>query len=100
MAVIPLNSGGQLLQTLGFEPVPLPSRQQQAPVLGRKVSSYLAPLPILWMLRVIFQGLRVPWDARVCSLDCGVGTRFEFPETNCVTAPGVAPDAKQSPFLE
>lgn len=87
------------MQALGFVPTPLPSGQRQPPVLGKKVSSHFAPLPILWILRETSQGLRVPWGTRVCSLDCRAGTRFEFSETSCVTAPGVAPGAKPSPFL-
>ena len=47
MSLVPLNCGGQVLQTLGFIPTRLPSGQQQASVPERNVSSNFAPLPIV-----------------------------------------------------
>ena len=73
--LVSLNNGDQRGKRWGFSPTTLASASNSLSVPWRIVSSHLAPLCILWILRESSQLLKVLWDTGVCCLDCGSGIR-------------------------
>ena len=75
----------------GFSLLPKHPDRNRFSIPWRKVSSHVAPLLILWILRERSQFLTGPRDTGVCCLDCGAGTcggDFQSLVNDCAWASG------------